>query len=178
MTSIISWLSIIGAIASITGALLAFYQANCASKHASEAESIKNEIIKKRKLVEISQIHTETRRILKIVSKIGPSSNPDLLKGIDHIKIVQEIEEYYRFLNEQKNHFSDSFINKADKLCTDLKPDIEILSEASSFKKIKASGVSIYYKISEFMPYIKDITDNKKETTNDEINKRKKYGNV
>jgi len=44
-----------------------------------------------------------------------------------------------------------------------LRPDIEALSEAKSFDNKKAAGKSIYYKIDGFMPFVKEISDARKE---------------
>lgn len=163
MELIEKWLSIIGAIASIGGALWALYAANEASKAASKAELARDEIIERRKIVEVSQVYTETKRILKIVSTVGPSCNQSLLRGIDCADIAKQVEEYSRFINEQSSHFSYIFENKAKELCADLNGDIEALSEAKIFDDKKKAGKSIYYKINNFMPTVKALADNKKE---------------
>ena len=165
MILIEKWLSIIGAIASIGGALWAVSEAKQASKSATRAEKVRDEIIERRKLVEISQVHAETNRILKKVSKVGPSCNPSLLRGVNCASIASEVEEYSRFINEQSSHFTEFFENRALELCRDLKDDIESLSEAKTFEEKKASGKSIYYKINNFLPIVKDLTDAKKENS-------------
>ena len=53
--------------------------------------------------------------------------------------------------------------NRAKELCLSLKEDIEKLSEATAFIDIKSIGKSIYYKIYEFLPVAKSLTDSKKE---------------
>jgi len=157
------WLSIISAIASIGGAVWALYEANTASKSASKAETVRDEIIKRRKMVEVSQVYTETNRILKTVSAVGPSCNQSLLRGINCANIARDVEEYSRFINEQSSHFSGLFENRAKELCADLNGDIEALSEAKTFENKKAVGKSIYYKINNFMPAVKTLADEKKE---------------
>ncbi len=79
------------------------------------------------------------------------------------MSIAKEVEEYSRFLNSQSAHFSELFGNKARTLCNDLKGDIEELSEVSVSDKKKEVGKKIYYKINEFMPFVKELTDNKQE---------------
>ncbi len=157
------WLSMIGAVASIGGALWALYEAQHASKSASKAEVARDELIERRKMVEVSQVHTETARILKTVSTVGPSCNQSLLRGVNCASIAREVEEYSRFINEQSSHFTDFFENKAKELCVALNGDIEALSEAKTFDEKKAAGKSMYYKINNFMPTVKALSDEKKE---------------
>ena len=158
-----SWLSILGSIASIGGAIYAYHQAGQSRKYATEAEQLRDELVNRRKLVEVSQVHAETNRILKVVSRVGPTCVPSSIKGIHVASIAQEVEEYSRFLNAQSSHFSEFFSNRASELCATLKDDIETLSEASEFETIKATGKSIYYKINEFLPVVKSLTDEEKE---------------
>lgn len=157
------WISVIGALASIVAALWAFYEAYKASKSASKAELLRNEIIERRKMIEVSQVYAETNRILKTVSAVGPSCNTSLLRGVNCGNIAKEVEEYSRFINEQSIHFSDLFENKANELCKDLNGDIEALAEAKSFEDKKAAGKRIYFKINNFMPHVKSLADAKKE---------------
>jgi len=157
------WLSVLGAVASISAAVYAVYQAKLSSESASKAEKARNEIIEKRKTVEISQVHAETKRVLNVVSKVGPSCNSTLLRGVNCATIAKEVEEYSRFLNEQSAHFNDFFQNKARDLCSALNSDIEALSEAKDFESKKAAGKTIYYKINGFMPSVKLLADEKRE---------------
>jgi uncharacterized C2H2 Zn-finger protein len=162
-TLLVLWISIIGSVASIGSAIWAFIEGKKAASSATKAEKVRDEIIERRKIVEISQVHAETSRILKIASKVGPSCNPPLLRGVNCGAIAKEVEEYSRYINEHSSHFTDLFENKAKELCNQLRPDIEALSEAKSFEDKKATGMNIYYKIDGFMPFVKDLADDKKE---------------
>ncbi len=156
-------LSILGSIASIGAAIWAFYEAKQAAKSATKAETVRDEMINRRKMVEVTLVHSETSRILKVVSKVGPSCNSTLLKGVNCADIAKEVEEYSRFINEQSSHFTMFFENKAKELCDVLKEDIELLAEAKSYDNKKSAGRSIYYKIYNFMPTVKQLSDEKKE---------------
>jgi len=158
-----SLLSILGSIASIGGAVWAYYQAVQSKKYATEARHLRDDIVNRRKLVEVSQVYSETKRILNVVSRIGPTCTADSIKGIDCAGIAKEVEEYSRFLNEQSSHFDEFFNNRARELCDQLASDIEALSEATQFENIKKNGKNIYYKIYEFLPFVKSLTDEKKE---------------
>lgn len=158
-----STLSIIGSIASIAGAAWSFWQAKQSASSAKRAQELRDEIVNRRKIYEISQLSFETKKILQVVSDIGPSSNVEVLWGFNTNKIAKEIEEFARFLKEQSSHFSESNQNMALLLCKDLKTGIEALSEARSPKDIKEHGKFIYNKIDDFMPIVKDLADEKRE---------------
>lgn len=158
-----SMISIAGSVASVGGAIWAFVEARNAASSATKAELVRDELIDRRKLVEVSKVFAQTDRILAVVSKIGPSCSLKTLKGVDCVSIAKEVEEYSRFLNAQSSHFSESVGNKARTLCDDLKGDIEELSEALAAEKKKDVGKKIYYKINEFMPFVKALADNKQE---------------
>jgi len=163
VNTIETWISIIGSVASIGGAVWAFREAKNASLSATQAEKVRDEIIERRKIIEVSQVHTETSRILKIVSNVGPSCNPSMLKGVNCGNIAKDVEEYARFINEHSSYFTCFFENEAKELCTSLNGDIEELSEAKSFDDKKKAGKSIYYKINNFMPTVKALSDEKRE---------------
>lgn len=158
-----SVISIVGSFASIGAAIWAFIEAKKSTNAADKAEQLRDELIHRRKMVEVSQIHSETSRILSVVSKVGPSCNEKLLKGVNCADIAKEVEIYARFILEQSGHFTDFFENKAKELCDDLKDNIEGLSEAVKFEDKKSHGKSIYYKIQNFMPAAKQLSDEKKE---------------
>lgn len=158
-----SLLSIGASIASICGALLAFYQAKLSEKHATKAEAVRDELVQRREMVEISQVHSETTRILRVVSKVGPTCTESTIRGVNCADIAKEVEEYSRFLNEQSSHFSEFFDNEASRLCTELNEDIELLSEATGFEEKKNIGKKIYHEINGFMPILKRFKDELKE---------------
>jgi len=158
-----SWLSVLGAIASIGGAIWAYVQARRARTFAEQAKAVRDELVERRKVIEISQVYIETTRILRCVSNVGPTCTPTSIKTVKCHEIAKEVEEYTRLLNEQSTHFTHMLDNQAQKLCEDLKPDIEALAEAKEFDSKKSAGKSIYYKIDDFMPLVKTLMDEKKE---------------
>jgi hypothetical protein len=156
-------LSILGSLASIGAAVWAFVEARKAARAASAAETMRDEIVDRRRLIEVSQVHADTKRVLVAVSDVGPSTNSKLLRGVDAAKIARQVEEYTRSLSEQSAHFSDFFGNEARALCERLRPDIEKLAEATTPEEKKAAGKSIYYAISAFVSIAKDVADGKRE---------------
>ena len=158
-----STLSILGSVASLASAAWACWEAKQSARSATQAQQLRDEIVNRRKMLEVSQVYTDTKRILIVVSKVGPSSNPKLLKGINGAEIAKEIEEYARSLLDQSSHFTVFFENKAQLLCEDLREDIEALAEAKTPEEKKTSGKNIYYKIQSFMPIAKALADEKRE---------------
>ena len=158
------WLSIVGSLASVISALWAWHEAIKASKAASKAESLRDEIVHRRKIVEVSQVHIETQRILRVIAKIGPSSTTTQLRGINSANIAADVDEFLRFLNEQSSNFSEPLKNRARELCDTVSADIEKLAEAKTPEDKKDAGKAIYFKINAFMPIVKDLADEKRES--------------
>ncbi|CAH1041721.1 hypothetical protein [Halomonas sp. TD01] len=156
-------LSILGSLASIGGAIWAYVQARRSKTFAEQAKTVRDELVERRKTIEVSKVHSETARILRLVSKVGPTCTSTSVKTIRCHEIAQEVEEYTRLLNEQSSHFTHVLDSQARKLCGDLKEDIVGLAEAIDFESKKKFGTSIYYKIDDFMPLVKMVFDEKKE---------------
>lgn len=161
-----SFLSIVGSIASVVGAWWALREAKKSEAWANKAEQIHDELVHRRKLTEVAQVHSETKRVLSVVARIGPSCTQQQAKGVNSADIAKEVESYVRLVLEQCNHFSNIFGNQALTLCDDLKDDIEGLAEAKSVEDKTRFGKSIYYKIQNFMPIVKQLSDDKREHAN------------
>lgn len=157
------WIGLIGSIASIGAAVWTVVQARRARNAASDAENFRDEIIEKRRLVEVSQLYKETGRILTAVTAVGPTCGQKSLRGIDCSKIAGDVLEYTRFLGHQAVDLPSPFKEKVGAFLVNIKPDIESLSEAVTYQEIKASGKSIYYRIDGLMPEIKKLVDEKRE---------------
>ena len=158
-----NWLSGLGSLASIAGAIWAYIQAQRSRTFAEQAKAVRDELVERRKIIEVSKVHTETTRILRLVSNVGPTCTPTSIKTLKCHEIAKEVEEYTRLLNEQSTHFTNMLDNQARGLCDNLKPDIEALADAKDFDAKKSAGKRIYYQIDDFMPLVKTLMDEKKE---------------
>lgn len=163
MSATVDTISVISGFASIGSAIWAYIEAKNAAKSASKAAEVKAEIIERREIIELSVIHSETSRILKLVSKIGPSCTESKIRGVNCSEIASEVQSYCSTINEQKSHFSYLFNNEAEKLYESLKTDIEALSEAKDFTSRKQHGKNIYYKINDFLPIVKTLSQTKSD---------------
>ena len=158
-----AFLSIVGSIASIFGAIWALKESRSAAASALAAERARQEIVNRRDLAEVAQIHAEIKRVLNLVARVGPTSTAQLVKGVDCASIAREVETFVAMLLERRSHFSDFYGDRATDLRNDLKLDIEGLAEAKTFDDKKRFGKSIYYKIENFTPVVKELSDAKQE---------------
>lgn len=165
---ILTLLSVLGAIASIVAAALAFWQAYQARQAATKAEQIRDEMISRRKLSELAAIEALTEQILRSVSNIGPSSNSSRLSGMDFQGIAYDIAGYVIELQKCRSHFFANFEDRATILCTELRREIALLSDARDGATAKAIGCRIYAKIADFLPVIKEQTDDAREDVGDQ----------
>ena len=158
-----SFLSIVASIASIFGAIWSLREARKAKQSADTAERVRQELAGRRTLAEVAQIHAEIKRILNLVARVGPTSTPQLVKGLNCADIAREVEAFIAMLIEHGSHFSDIYSDRATKLRNDLKSDIESLAEARTFEDKKQYGKSIYYEIENFTPVVKQLADAKQD---------------
>ena len=158
-----AFLSIVGSIASIFSAIWAFREAKNAARAADAAERTRREMVDRRDLAEVAQIHAEIKRILSLVARVGPTSTAQLIKGVNCADIAREVEVFIAMLLERRSHFSDFYGDRATELRNDLRTDIEGLAEAKTFEDKKRFGKSIYYRIENFTPVVKELSDEKQE---------------
>lgn len=157
-------LTLIGSLASIGAAIWSFIQAGRSKSFAEQVRDMRDELVNRRKIVEVSKVYSETNRILQLVSRIGPTCTPASIKTLRVDEIAKEVGEYARLLNEQSEHFSSFFGNQARKLCGELREDVEGLAMSDHFEDIKEYGKSIYYKLEDFFPLAKFQLDGKIES--------------
>lgn len=157
------WIGVIGSVASIGSAVWAFLEARKARDAASEAERVRDEIVQRRRIIEASGVHRETQRVLTVLSKVGPSSDPIRSKGIRSSDLADEVRTYLLLLNEHLGEFSSELKSGVLLLVETTKVEIQALAEAKSFEAKRTAATSIYYKIQGLMPQIKSLADEKKE---------------
>lgn len=156
-----AFLSIVGSIASIFGAIWALMEAKKAARSAGAAELARQDVVDRRNLAEVAQVHAEIKRILNLVARVGPTSTAQLMKGVSCADIARDVEAFVAMLLERRSHFSDIYGDRAAELRNDLRSDIEGLAEAKTFDDKKRFGKSIYYKIENFTPVVKELSDAK-----------------
>lgn len=99
-------IEIIGSVASIVGALWAFWEARKASKNARIAVSIRNQLVEKKVAKELNEILYETKQILFKFSKYRYTDKDDKLRGINPKEDAISMQNYLNKLVEHNNHFN------------------------------------------------------------------------
>jgi len=158
-----TFISIAGSIASIFGAIWSVREAKKAKRSADAAEQIRKELVGRRSLAEVAQIQSEIRRILGVVARVGPTSTPQLIKGVNCADVAREVESFVAVLLERRNHFTDIYSDRATELRNEIKLAIEGLAEAKSFEDKKRHGKTIYYAIENFAPVVKQLADSQQD---------------
>lgn len=154
-------LSIIGSIASIIGAIWALNEGRKAKGFCEQAQQIKNDLIEHRHIAELSKMQSEAIQTLKTVSQIGPTCTQTNIVGINTNNVAKKLQDFSLFLKEHKS--TGNLDRKINKLCSSLKPVIELLAIEKDFEKIKENGKEAYYLIEAFLPELKNKVDTTKE---------------
>lgn len=146
----VSDLAVWSAIASITGAAIAIWQAWRSRRSATEAKMVRDELVRRRDVGDVEAVAVETSRILKVVAKVGPSSTAESMRGVAAADIAAEVDAYRMTIGERSSAFGSGGENEIERLCSALEPEIVRLSEAENFDEMKDAGRSIHGKVMEF----------------------------
>jgi len=152
-------LTVIGTIASLIGAIIAYRQAAEAKKSANEAESIKNQIISHRTTSELSQLQTRCRKAQNAMAKYGPAASSSSLQGVDKENDAKEVQEFILLVKEHRGYFGPMSRNQADILCDKTNRLLNDFSEEMDYLKQKELGTKILLHINEFAAVIKKLVD-------------------
>lgn len=157
-----STLSIIGSVTSLIGAAYAAYQAYVAKRSADIVEDTRNKLVSRRKLAELSHLHSETMRILRTLSEVGPACVKDV-RGLDIKRIAQELVDYSSLVKQHSDDFEVSKHASAIKFCSDIEPLISKLVNASTFSDRREAGISAYYLVDGILASVKSLSDASRE---------------
>lgn len=155
--------SIIASIASIVAACVAVIGARSSIASFREAKKIRDDLVRRRGIAELSKLYGETGRILRVVSEVGPTCTSKSLRGKDPRRIADQVQEFSRLVNEHRSHFEGPLVNLAKDLCDSLRGNIEALAVASDADSIKAAGKAMYHLIDAFHPEMKRYVDGERE---------------
>ncbi|MBA3769510.1 MAG: hypothetical protein H0X08_03260 [Blastocatellia bacterium] len=150
-------------MASIGAAIWAFVEARKAGKFASTVERIKDELVSRRNLVEVSQVYREANRAIAALTAVGPSCTSSSVRGLNCSLIAAQVLEFVTFLNTHRAGLPEALRPKVNLLVLETKKEVSLLAEAKTFEAKKSAGTAIYYKIASLMPEIKVLADEKNE---------------
>lgn len=155
------FITIIGTIFSVVGALISICQANEAKKEANFVREVKRKMIDQRRISELTQIKNSFQRLQRKISKYGHAATPESLKGVNNQEDAQEIQEFILELQEHRSLFGVKNPNESDILCSNLTPLVEELANANDFISMHNSGKQILMQLSSFSSILKKKIDSK-----------------
>jgi hypothetical protein len=157
------WIALLGSVASIGSAVWAYVEARKAKEAVRTVQRLHNEIVTRRRIIETSGIYGETKRFLTSISRVGPSSNATISKGISGWALAGELREYVLFLSEHIQDFPEPVKGRVQSFVEGSNDDIRCLAEAKTFHAKKSASADVYYKIQALMPEFKTLADETKE---------------
>ncbi len=156
--------SIIGATASIIGAAWAWKQADVASKAATLAQTIKNQLISHRKTSELAELQALFDYAQKAFNKYAIKSH-SRLAGFDTSNDAETVLAFINKLKAFREYFNEPSGNAADKTYTDINTELSKFSSATSTNDKKVHGEKIQTTITSFSPSLQWALTRQKEST-------------
>lgn len=158
------WLSIVGSVASIGGAIWAWREAVKSSKSASKAEQIKTQMINQRKTSELSELKplvfaaTECvkRYSTTMVSRLAGSG--DTTKEDEAEKIQTLLNKIIEFGDYFPDGFSEQFFEISHR-------SLQSFLAATSPEDSKKYGMDLHKQMVDFSSVLRKNLTEKKETT-------------
>ena len=157
----LSFIAIIGTIASIVGAIFSFWQAKKSKKSAIEASQVKSQLLHHRKTSELAQLLALCRKVQKIMVKYGPASTQNSLQGIVPDNDAKEVQDFILLLKENRSYFQKKQTNDADTFCEDMNTLISTFVQSGDKENLRRVGTEMLFKINTMLSIIKKKLDYK-----------------
>ena len=158
------WLSIIGSIASIGGAIWAWRAAIRSSKSASRAEQIKTQMINQRKTSELSELKPLVTDALGCIKRYSTTMVSSLV-GADNKNREDEAAKIQSLLNrivEFSEYFSENFANQFFETSH---ASLQSFLAAQTPEDSKKYGMELHRQMIDFSSVLRKQLTDKKETT-------------
>ena len=168
MPSIETIASILASLVSVGAGVWSLFEARRSAKSASKAESVKEELIDRKHLVEMSNLHKETERILSKLSAIGPSARVATLQSVDLDVLFAEIIVYSDLIASFDLRLDEAAKEHARLLNADPHKYMTELSDTVTSDSYKQSGTALYLSVQNFLPIAKNIADFSWDSVNTE----------
>jgi hypothetical protein len=154
-------LSVLGMVASLYGAWIAYKQAGISKSAAKLASRIKEQLVNHRKTSELSELQVYIDSTKRTFLKYG-SSKPSSLVGISHNEDAETVLEFNHKLKSLRDYFSAPEGNAADETFDDIDREIVKFRSAKSSNDISEIGAKILNLVVAFSPILKrELTDQK-----------------
>ncbi|MGR3972474.1 hypothetical protein [Shewanella sp. 1180_01] len=159
------WLSIIGSVASIGGAIWAWKEAVKSSKSATKAEQIKAQMINQRKTSELSELKPLVLDATDSVKRYSTTMVSSLI-GADETTKETEAAKIQTLLNkivEFSDYFPENFANQFFETSHS---SLQSFLEANSPGDSKKHGMDLHKQMVDFSSVLrKNLTEKKESTT-------------
>lgn len=162
------FITIIGTLASIVGAGIAYWQAKKATSAAKSAKDARDTIIDKRETSELGELYKECQRVkTAVVSRIGPASQLGKLAGFDVGDTCAQVAAFANSLNEHQDLYADpnpGAENRAVWVSERLTELVAELSVQDAPDGIKEIGMKMDRELASFLPLAKQKAISRRET--------------
>ena len=158
------YLSIIGSLASILGAIWAWKEARSSEKSANKAKQIKEQLISHRKTSELVELQSLHNTALLAFKKYGSSSSTSLT-GINHNSDAQLSLDFIHKLKEFREYFNSMSGNAADNLFNEINDELATFKNVTNSQQISSHGTLILNHLASFAPLLKREATLQKERT-------------
>ncbi len=158
--------TIIGTIASLFGAYIAFNEAKKAKSSAEKAEEMRNAIATEQRKISLSELLTETKKIMTVTIKMATSANPEKkLSGLNYQKSIDQVRKYIDVLKENSHYISYEKRKEVEQEYTTIETKlVELAKETNQIKKYEI-GDDIHKSMGELVKIIKPELDIKQLAT-------------
>ena len=159
-----SWLYIIGAVASVGGACVSIWQAIRSKTAADEASRVRTQLVGHRKTSEFSKLQAECKKAQNAIEKYGPGSVPEKLYGVSPEIDAGEVRNFMLLVTEHRGLFGVQAPNSVDKFYDDLAPILDKFSQsADKVDLLHEFGKQVLSHLNGMSSVIKDYLDRERE---------------
>jgi len=156
-----SAISIIGTLVTIGCAAGSIYGWRKSKAEATKAELAVKSIKHNREIGTVSILHSETQKILIVLSKIGPATHADRIKGLNTDDIASSANEFLTFLTEKTHDIAirDKLGINLDEFCNEFKDNIVELADSITPEGKLRAGRKLHEKASQLLPLTRKLAD-------------------
>lgn len=151
-------LYVLGAIASIVGALFAWRHAWNAGQSATAAEEAKGALIERQRSGEAFRLLSEVSRAIDVSRPIAIGANPNALRGGALEEIKEALQKLVDVFAENKHYLPDSRQTEVSALMSEVQDRIPKLQVDTS-DSIKRHGSKIHEAIQSLSGIVKQACD-------------------
>lgn len=159
-TMIINTIGIIGTVASIYGAYLSIKSMKAAKSSAEVAESAKNQVLKKQKTTNLSEILFEAKRVQKTFGKYSITQSKSLI-GAEFEKDAEVLQTFIFSFNENRALLETSTEIETNSAYKTLNEQLDNFTRNKTIDDKKSFGKQIRLAIDDIIFKLKKVIDDR-----------------